>query len=182
MALLGAGVTATYSGVTYFKWHQTPDMDFLKKHRASLGALANLIIPRTETPGALDAQVENTIIHFIENCTTRVEQNTFINGLKEVLRYAQNKMGGLPETLGHDKQIKVLNQFVETGQKRNHLFFKAKRKLIGRSFYEILNEYVIIAYCTSEVGATQGLAFDYIPGSYNGCIQKSPGQKAWATK
>jgi hypothetical protein len=59
---------------------------------------------------------------------------------------------------------------------------KVQRKITGRSFMDILRELVVVGYCTSEAGATQGLAFDFIPGSYTGCISLRPGQKSWATK
>jgi gluconate 2-dehydrogenase gamma chain len=45
----------------------------------------------------------------------------------------------------------------------------------------LLQELTILGYFTSEIGATQALAYDPIPGGYRGCITLAPGQKAWAT-
>jgi len=45
----------------------------------------------------------------------------------------------------------------------------------------LLQELTILGYFTSEIGATQALAYDPVPGGYRGCVTLAPGQKAWAT-
>jgi hypothetical protein len=39
----------------------------------------------------------------------------------------------------------------------------------------------VLGYCTSEVGATQALAYAHVPGDYRGCVPLRPRQKGWAT-
>jgi hypothetical protein len=45
----------------------------------------------------------------------------------------------------------------------------------------LLQELTILGYFTSEIGATQALAYDPAPNGYRGCVPLLPGQKAWAT-
>jgi gluconate 2-dehydrogenase gamma chain len=45
----------------------------------------------------------------------------------------------------------------------------------------LLQELTVLGYFTSEIGATQALAYDPVPGGYRGCVPLAPGQKAWAT-
>ena len=45
----------------------------------------------------------------------------------------------------------------------------------------LLRELTVLGYFTSEVGATQALAYEAVPGGYRGCVDLKPGQKAWAT-
>ena len=51
-------------------------------HKTLIAELAETIIPRTSSPGAKDAKVEEYIITMLINCTENRVQHTFIDGLK----------------------------------------------------------------------------------------------------
>ena len=51
-----------------------------------------------------------------------------------------------------------------------------------RNALGLLRELTLLGYFTSEIGATQALAYDAVPGGYRGCLDLKPGQKAWATR
>ncbi|MCH5720423.1 gluconate 2-dehydrogenase subunit 3 family protein [Niabella hibiscisoli] len=59
---------------------------------------------------------------------------------------------------------------------------KVKTKLIGRSFISLLKDMTAIGYCTSELGATKGLAYEAVPVKFIACMPLIQGQKSWATK
>ena len=46
----------------------------------------------------------------------------------------------------------------------------------------MLKELTVLGYFSSEIGATQALAYDKVPGGYWGCLDLKPGQKGWATR
>ena len=46
----------------------------------------------------------------------------------------------------------------------------------------LLRELTLLGYFTSEIGATQAMAYEAVPGGYRGCVDLKPGQKAWATR
>ena len=46
----------------------------------------------------------------------------------------------------------------------------------------LLKELTLLGYFTSEIGATQALAYDRVPGAYRGCTPLAPNQRAWATR
>jgi len=48
------------------------------------------------------------------------------------------------------------------------------------SFFKILKDYTLTGYFLSEVGATQALAYERVPGGFWGDLPLKPGQKAWA--
>lgn len=179
---LGVGVGAFYSGYRVFNWYKTPDWKFLMSSESIISELAEIIIPRTDTPGAKDVQAATTIMHLIKNCTRRVEQNTFIEGLKEVVACSNRNFQKPFNNLNDSERYQILHSFMKAGQDASGIIGKAKRKLAGRSFFDILKSYTVIAYCTSEKGATEGLAFSYIPSQYNGCVELKQQPKAWATK
>jgi hypothetical protein len=60
----------------------------------------------------------------------------------------------------------------------------ARRAALGRldgAPLGLLQELTVLGYFSSEIGATQALAYDPLPGAYRGCVDLAPGQKAWAT-
>ena len=48
------------------------------------------------------------------------------------------------------------------------------------SFFKILKDYTMTGYFLSEVGATQALAYERVPGGFQGDLELKPNQKAWA--
>ncbi|HLX67414.1 MAG TPA: gluconate 2-dehydrogenase subunit 3 family protein, partial [Puia sp.] len=59
---------------------------------------------------------------------------------------------------------------------------KAQEVYLGRSFFTTLKKYTVEGYCTSQAGATRGLSYLYVPGSFHSCIPLQPGQRSWATR
>lgn len=51
----------------------------------------------------------------------------------------------------------------------------------NRRFFRVFKQLVLLGFFTSEIGATQVLNYDEIPGIYEGCISlKEAGGKTWA--
>ena len=48
------------------------------------------------------------------------------------------------------------------------------------SFFRILKDYTLTGYFLSEVGATQALAYERVPGGFKGDVPLAANQKAWA--
>ena len=108
-----------------------------------------------------------------------------------VLAYVRDKLVPIPinrttlnELFDLDLQTDqeaALLYFEQKGQPYKGTAGKLEARLTGRSFFRILKDYTVEGYCTSAAGATKGLAYLYIPGSFHGCIPLQPGQKGWAT-
>lgn len=47
--------------------------------------------------------------------------------------------------------------------------------------FTLIKQLTLLGFFTSEVGATQVLRYEAIPGRYDGCADYEPGQPAWAT-
>ncbi len=180
--LIGGGATASYSGYKWWKIHRTPDLLFLQNNKELIGDLAEVIIPRTDTPGAKEAGVAQFIVAIISDCSDRKTQNNFIDGLKELESYARSNYNKSFSSLTSKEQVDVVAYFREKSKPIAGMMGKVHSKLMGKSFYSILREYTTTGYCTSKLGAMQGLAYQYIPGTYQGCLPLAKGQKAWATK
>ena len=180
--LLGGGAATGIAGYKWYTLHKTPQLSTLESHTALIADLAETIIPATDTPGAKAVMAHLTIIKMIRETADRKTQNNFIEGLKTVEEYAGSQYGRPFTQLTALQQQQVIGAIA--GKEKNYTGIggKIRNKFSGKSFYSVLREYTAIAFCTSQSGATQTLSYNYIPGSYNGCIILQPGQHSWATK
>jgi len=180
--LLGSGGVISYSGLIWYQQAKVPDFKFLENNEALIADLAEVIIPATSTPGAKDVKAQKVIISLIKSCADRKTQNNFIDGLKDAVKYTDSKFGKPFTALSPSQQNIIVAHFQEKGRNFSGKPGKIKNKLLGKSFFEILRYYTTVAFCTSQGGASNALAYNLIPGKYLSCINLSRGQKAWATK
>ncbi|NSL86701.1 gluconate 2-dehydrogenase subunit 3 family protein [Chitinophaga sp. Mgbs1] len=172
---------AVYAGVRGLRLFSTADLSQLPGHRALIAELAEMIIPRTDTPGAKDAAAEDFIITMIKDCTPRKSQYNFMQGLSDVTAYTRRHYGCTFMECTQEQRTEVIAHFEERDRPFSGLAGKVSRKLSGDAFFQTLKRYTIQGYCTSKQGATKGLAYDYVPGAFRGCVPLQPGQKCWAT-
>lgn len=182
IALAGIGTTLLFSGYKYYDWHKTPDLPWLENHKDLVAALAETIIPATDTPGAREAGVADYIFVMLRDATDRITANKFIDGLKELDRYCRSKYDHPYTQCSAEEQHNVLRRFEEKAKPFNNLAGKIEYAYLGIPFFYTLKRLTVEGYCTSELGATKGLAYLYIPGHYEGCTKLQPGQRAWATR
>lgn len=181
--LTGAVGAGAFSGYEWYQWNKSPDFDYLDKHRPTLAALVQAILPSgPEMPGAADAGVHDFIIRIIKDCVNIHNANTFIDGLKDLVHYSRSNYNKEFEACTPGEQTAILTRFQEKGRPFTGVAGKAQNKYLGKAFFFLLRDYTVQGYCTSELGASKGLAYVAIPGSFHGCIPKTPGQRAWATK
>jgi hypothetical protein len=147
-----------------------------------ISILTDLILPRTDTPGAKDAHVSETLIKIVENCFDSRSQQTFINGLYDIEAYTKSTYGILFRDCKINIQNTILQKFEKKEQINIRVISKVKNKLFGLGFFSILKELTVECFFTSEMGAANALNYDYIPGKYIGCLNIPPNQKCWATQ
>lgn len=182
IVLTGIGGGLLFSGYKWYDWNKSPDIAYLEQHKKTITALAETIIPATDTPGAEEAGVGDYIVTMIRDCTDRMSANKFIDGLKELDNHCQSRFNKSYAQCDRKDQESVLHDFEKKGRPFNGIIGKAQNAYLGRSFFTTLKTYTVQGYCSSEAGATRGLAYLYIPGHYQGCIPMTAGQKAWATR
>lgn len=120
-----------------------------------LAEAVDTILPATSTPGAKDARVHVFADLVLAKCVPPAGQKTLLAAL---------------DALGPS----FLTASVGDRQ-------KALRALDEPAF-AMLKELTVLGYFTSEIGATQALAYDKVPGGYWGNLDLKPGQKSWATR
>jgi len=141
-------------------------------------SLTELILPRTETPGAIDAGVPEFVDKLWGECLASEAQAVFTEGLDNLQSMAREEHGSEFQNLDINSQTELLNQTAkETADELNQ---SGQYGTDPKAFFKQLKQLTLLGYFNSEMGATQALAFVQIPGSYDGCIPMEPGQKEWA--
>ena len=182
LLILTGGATLTVTSYKGYQWFKKPDINFIFAQKQTIEALTELIIPKTDTPGAKEAGVADTLLLLVKDCTARPTQNRFIEGVKELMNYSHSEYKKSFIDCTIEEQSSILKHFQKKGKPYKGIIGKVQNKFLGKSFYVTLAEYTTYCYCTSELGATQGLSYVLVPGNYNGCISLDKHQKTWATK
>lgn len=159
-----------------------PDLSLLHKKKLLIAEIAELIIPKTDTPGAKDAKVEEFIIGIIEFCSDRKTQNNFLIGLQRMEDLSVDKYGKPFLNCAISDQLALLTYLENNALYQVNILNKIRNKLIGKPFIVRFKELAAEGYCTSYVGATRGLSYDHLPVTYVACINLESNQRSWATK
>jgi hypothetical protein len=119
-----------------------------------LAEVVETILPATDTPGAKAARVHVFVDLALARCALPTARAAALSALRTL---GAGFLAAAPD---------------------------ARRAALGRldaAALAVLQELTVLGYFSSEIGATQALAYDPLPGAYRGCIDLAPGQKAWAT-
>lgn len=160
--VLSATVKGTMPHVTKFF---TPDQ------LQMTGEIADLIIPTTDTPGALAVNVHGFLDSYLAECVSKEKQQQFLNGLKKINSIAEDKFHKTFLACTHKQHIQLL-----TAIEKADLGFNAEDK----DFFKYFKSLTLFGYYTSEVGATQELAYLAVPGGYKGNFPFATLGKAWS--
>jgi len=139
-------------------------------HASLAGAIADRILPRTDTPGAADVGVQAFIELLYRDFMTAAEQTLLTDGLAGVEAAAQSAGGGSFLALPADRQDGVLRQIARAEEGREQGFFR------------LIRSATILGYFTSEQVGKNVLNYDPVPGRYEGCIPiDQVGRRNWTT-
>jgi hypothetical protein len=129
---------------------------------ARVAILVDLIIPETDSPAASAAGTHEFIDAALVACATPIQQATFRRGLDAFVS------DGF-ESMSAQERIVWLQRRAATDVALKY----------DESFFKILKDYTLTGYFHSEIGATQALAYERVPGGYQGDIALGAAQKAW---
>jgi hypothetical protein len=143
--------------------------------RAQIAVLAERVIPRTDTPGAIDAGVPAFIEQILTRWYTDTEYRIFMQGLDTLEQQAQQRFGNAYAACGEEQQNLLLaeQEVHARDQQRLHpppQASAADKPLIDQEapFFSKLKELVVVGYYTSEVAAQSEMVYLPIPNAYRG--------------
>lgn len=160
------------------KMAEKPEQDFFTKEEISfLDEVGETIIPRTDTPGAKDAKVGETINMLVKDCYSKNDQRTFRDGMKTIDKLSSDKYSADFMKLQPAQRTELLTEL----DKEQREYQKNKKEEEPNHYFRMMRELVLLAFFSSEPGATKVLRYVAVPGKYDPCIPYTTGEKAWAT-
>ncbi|MEL6688418.1 MAG: gluconate 2-dehydrogenase subunit 3 family protein [Pseudomonadota bacterium] len=149
----------------------TPTTFFTEAEMVFFSAVANTIIPDTETAGAVGAGVPETIQDLASVWGDNNYRRYWRVGLRELNKALKASSGESFLDIDRASQQKALVDYDA----------KVFDGSVQNGFYRDLKSTVIDAYYKSEIGASQELAYEPVPGEWIGCVPLSDFPKTWAT-
>ncbi|MCJ8321428.1 MAG: gluconate 2-dehydrogenase subunit 3 family protein [Colwellia sp.] len=167
-ALLPTSIETVAAAFTFNDRHNStgqtkspsPLLSLNKSQFEIIEVIVDIIIPDTDTPGANKAGVPIFIDHMLANFMPQSEQQAFISDLKLLDKDAKG-FGRLSPQHQY--------QYIETLDNNRH----------QNSFYRKLKELTVLGYYTSEIGASEELKYNPVPGPYREIPFNSLG-RAWS--
>jgi len=147
-----------------------------------LSLVADLIIPETDTPGAIAAGVPDFIDQIVSNWYTETERQIFLDGLVAINARCQSVYGQEFVHCTVRQQTEALSHF--EAQARGYK--PPPRDMFDRTdpedtpFFSKIKELTAYGYYTSEIGATQELRWVPMPGEYLVDYPVSKAGRSWA--
>lgn len=145
-------------------------------HNATVVTMTDLIIPETDTPGAKAARVNEFIDVILTEWATEEERQNFLNGLAGVDKQSDELFGKDFVDATPVQQatlLRAMDDFAasERGDRREkhgNTVPEFDTHLKG-NFYDIFRNITLHGYYTSQIGFTQELKLQIIPGAQHGC-------------
>lgn len=128
---------------------------------ALLEQVVDVMIPTTDTPGALAAGVPAFIRDMLEQWASPASRADVMRMLEGVDRHAWEKFGAAFVELPPDRRYQVVRSFDEEHISRQDPAYTKFKYL------------VLVGYYQSEIGATQELRYELIPGAWRACVPYS---------
>lgn len=138
--------------------------------------ISEIIIPATDTPGASAANVNRFIDAMVGESYLPENRDRFLSGLEDVNARAQDTFDA---------------SFVDcTSEQQRELVGTLDKETFGEEageydpdsppFFRMLKELVIVGYYTSEIGATEELKTNLVPGYYDGDVPYEEIGRSWS--
>ncbi len=149
---------------------------FTEDQARTIGEIAEVIIPKTDTPGAKEVGVPSFIDLMLKDVYAQVDKDRFLKGLQEFEEEARKDYGSAFIDLDAAQQKEMVKKMHDPAVE-----LAKKGGVKERPFILVMKELTLLGFFTSEPGATQVLQYAPVPGAYHGCLPLAEVGKTWAT-
>ncbi len=128
---------------------------FSSLQRQAITSASERIIPRTDTPGAIDAGVPRFIELMVSDWFTEAERSTFMFGLQKLLE----KSGGDFSRLSEEQQLELLEELEDLSADSDWYSFGNTLRIWNEEapFICQIKELTVLGFLLSETGSRQFL-------------------------
>lgn len=154
---------------------------FTEPEANTIGRLVDTILPRTDTPGALDVKVDVFIDKVIAQTYDAEGQQRMRDEIAKFNTDCTEKYGTNFVELDETERIEVLKAAEKSNGKFNPgVWGKTVGEQEPIGFYRSLKSMAIWAYTTSEEVGENVLNYLPVPGVYEGCVPVSEVGNRWS--
>lgn len=148
-------------------------VDYNQANLVFINTLCELVIPTTETPGAREVGVGNFVL-FAARHGLKGSKDSMVAVFEKALNdYAKAPFIGL----GIEMQNSVLTEI-----DRNVFSRQPEINLSAEmQTWKSIKSLILLGYYTSEVGASQELRYQLIPGSFQPDVPVTDATRAWSS-
>lgn len=126
---------------------------------ALVSALAEAVIPTTDTPGAKALNLHQFVLKMMDDCAAPGDQQRFQNGLALFEPFAQKQSSLAFASNAAPQQVQLLRTIRDSKDAPADLRF----------FVDQVRRLTIRGYETSEYVLTKVHPYELVPGRFNGC-------------
>lgn len=158
-------------------------VDYLTPERRRIvSAMAEVIIPRTDTPGAIDAGVPQFLEIMIAEWLNEEERDIFETGLADIESRIPSEFGAAFPDLSPEQQLKIMEKLEEASSGSPWWDGGGLRSdfMSDAPFICQFKELTIYGFFTSEIGGTQVLRHNPMPMRFDGHFPLEPGDSSWS--
>lgn len=154
---------------------------------ATLVAVADTMVPVTDTPGAVAAQVPETFDAMLANWAAPATRTIIVDALGRIDAAARTLTGKGFAALSPDERKAVLLAHdkaalapapLPPGTKES--FFSRSAAVADPGYYRV-KDLIISLYYSSEIGLTKELVYEHVPGEWVPSLKITPGMRPFAT-
>ncbi|RFS18532.1 gluconate 2-dehydrogenase subunit 3 family protein [Emticicia sp. C21] len=136
----------------------TTDTILSSTQEALLAEIVGTIIPKTDTPGAKELNVDKFVTLMVADCYDAKAQDTFAKGLLAADEIAKKDYSKAFSATEPAQRLAVLNKMDKSGSDTE------------KGFIRLVKNLTIQGYLNSEYVMTNLRVFEFIPGRYHGCV------------
>lgn len=187
LALAGAVATTGFSAEALAKAAARPKRHLPKSAFATLSALADTIVPVTDTPGALAANVPALVDAMLVNWAAPDTREAITSALARLDAVAQGKHGKGFAALSPGERTALLTDHDKASLKavppppgaKPAVVFAPATYVVDQGYLRVKGLIISLFY-SSEIGLTQELVYEHVPGTWQPSIKLEPGMRPFA--
>lgn len=145
---------------------------FSKLQMKILHDICDVVLPKTDTPSAAELDVHGFVDHQLSVCYDSVEQDGVIAIVDKI----------------NTISIKSLSQgYIDLSSSQQKALLESLEKMTSgfnvedKAHFKFLKSLIVFGYFTTEVGATQALNYQAVPGGFKGSVPYSTLKKSWGS-
>jgi len=197
---LGFGSMALFTSTALFGSLQScssaPEVDWVPTYltaeeAAQLEKIVDGILPKTATPGALEAGVANHLDSALANIYRNKEAEYFKRGMAVFVKNYNEGSDTSFDKSTTEQMTAAVNAYFKKYEEDPSIMksYRESFREEGEKSDQFVETYFVTnvvdstfwSYFSSELVGETVMAYDPIPVKYEGCIPYTPGQKSWSS-